>query len=125
MKYRIELTDNQMRVLQKCTEMYFRLLLGQTREVADEISSIGVDFSKDNPDHDAIFSRYIQKRNDVEEIMRVAVSIGLPQLYQKTDDMEIAECIWDAIRYVRGQSRLDGPYHIGPEPSPKIEEIKD
>lgn len=123
-KYRIELTEEQLRVVQKCCEMYFRLLLGQSRDFADEISQIGVDFSSDNPMHKEIFDRYIHRRDCVREVMNAVFRIALPQSYEKTDDMEIAECIWDAIRYVRGQSRWSQPFHIGPEPSPSIEKVE-
>lgn len=124
MRYRIEFTEEQMRVVQKCTEMYFRLLLGQERDFADEISEIGMDLSPENPNHKEIFDRYIQKRNDVQEVMRAVFHIALPQNYSKTDDMEIAECIWDAIRFARGKSRWSSPFHIGPEPTPTIEKIE-
>ena len=45
-------------------------------------------------------------------------------LDKKSEDMMIAECIWDAVRFARGCSRWDRPFHIGPEPVPEIEVIE-
>lgn len=40
MKYRIELTEEQMRVLEDCTESWMRLMMGQVRELADKERAI-------------------------------------------------------------------------------------
>lgn len=40
MKYRIELTEEQMRVLEHCTESWMRLMMGQVRELADKERAI-------------------------------------------------------------------------------------
>ena len=37
MKYKITVTEEQLRVLEKCTEIYMRLMMGQVRELADEL----------------------------------------------------------------------------------------
>jgi len=124
-KYKITLTEEQMRVVQKCLEEYFRLRLGQASDFAEDACSAGVDFSRDNPDHNEIFNRYITKRNNVREMMETVLRIACGSLIRKTDDMEIAECIWDAIRFERGQSRWSQPFRIGPEPVPKIEKVED
>lgn len=124
MKYTIELTEEQMRVTQVALEEYFRLRLGQTFDFADDLTSMGVDLSNDNPKHDRLFDRHIANRDWIEEIMKGVFRAlwgpyGVPK--EKTEDMMIAECIWDLIRFARGQSRWNEPFHIGSEPVPKIE----
>lgn len=67
---------------------------------------------------------YIARRDHLEEVMRAFFRIAFEPtgyLKEKTDDMLIAECIWDAIRCVMGLSRWEQPLHTGSEPVPKIE----
>ena len=124
MKYTIEFTEEQMRVTQNALEEYFRLRMGQVFEFGRDLASIGVDLTPSNPDHENLFGRYIQNADWVEEVMKgifraLYGPYGVPK--EKTEDMMIAECIWDAIRFSRGQSRWNEPFHIGSEPVPKIE----
>ena len=123
MKYQITLTENQVRVTQAALEEYFRLRMGQTFDFANDIASQGVDLSPDNPKHDWLFDMYICNRDWIRGILDGMFKIlwipyGTPS--EKTDDMMIAECIWDAIRFSRGQSRWNEPFKIGTEPVPKI-----
>lgn len=122
MKYLIELTEEQMRVTEKALNMYMRLLMGQDYDFSDEIVEVENDW-KQNKD---LFDRAMMKRDDVRDVMQAVFKIafgstGVPN--HKTIDMEIAECLWDSIRFARGRSRWDSPFHIGPEPCPKIEKV--
>ena len=122
-KYTIELTENQVRVIQNALEEYFRLRMGQDIEFCMNMAMLNADLSPDNPHHELIFDRYIQRRNHMEEVMRAFFRIAFEPtgyLKEKTDDMLIAECIWDAIRCERGLSRWEQPLHTGSEPVPKI-----
>ena len=123
-KYTIELTENQVRVIQNALEEYFRLRMGQDIEFCMNMAMLNADLSPDNPHHELIFDRYIQRRNHMEEVMRAFFRIAFEPtgyLKEKTDDMLIAECIWDAIRCERGLSRWEQPLHTGSEPVPNIE----
>ena len=123
-KYTIELTENQVRVIQNSLEEYFRLRMGQDTEFCTDMAELNADLSPDNPHHELIFDRYIQRRDHMEEVMRAFFRIAFEPtgyLKEKTDDMLIAECIWDSIRCVRGLSRWGQPLSIGSEPVPKIE----
>ncbi len=124
MTYHMELTDEQMRVVEKSLEMYFRLMMGQGSMFSEEMAALNADLSADNPNHDRIFNAYIQRRDHIQEIMRAVFSIAYePTGYmdEKSDDMMIAECIWDAIRVARGESSYGQVLPIGPEPVPRIE----
>lgn len=128
MKYNIELTEKQMRVVMIALEEYFRLRLGQTFDFSTDLASMGIDLSPDNPNHDAVFDRYIARRNHMQELMSAFYKIAYEPtgyLKEKTDDMMVAECIWDAIQFALGLSRWERPFIIGGEPSPKIEQEGD
>ena len=128
MSYKVELTEKQMKVTMVALEEYFRLRMGQTFDFANDLSCMGMDLSPDNQKHDELFEEHIRSRDWIENIMggifRTLWSpCGIPS--QKTDDMMIAECIWDAIRFALGRSRWSEPFQIGDEPSPKIEKVKE
>lgn len=128
MKYRIELTEDQMRVLEHCTESWMRLMMGQVRELADDLAFYDTYKFKDREDFKEIHSRACDKRDVIYEIlssvMRIAFgrSYGVPE--EKSEDCMIAECIWDAVRVARGTSIWPDVLPIGSEPVPKIETIE-
>lgn len=126
-KYTIELTENQVKVIQNALEEYFRLRMGQYTEFCMDMAELSADLSHDNPHHELIFDRYIQRRDHMEEVMRAFFRIAFEPtgyLKEKTDDMLIAECIWDTIRCERGLSNWGSPLHTGSEPVPKIEVLE-
>lgn len=125
MKYRIELTEEQMRVLERCSELFMRLGMGQTWELADMLCEETLKgYDKDKPESKVVFERYITKRNAIRKVLDSAMGIAYDpyhSLETKTEDGMIAECIWDAIRCARGTSSYGTPMQIGSEPIPKIE----
>jgi hypothetical protein len=129
-KYRIELTEQQMRVLENCTNLYMRVLMGQTWDLADLLCERILDrYDKDSPDNKIIFERYITKRYAIIEVLNSVVRIARDTQYgfpaEKSEDGMIAECIWDAIRVARGTSRYGEVLPIGSEPVPKIDAMKE
>lgn len=117
--YTITLTEDQIRVTQNALEEYFRLRMGQQHDFCEDLASIGRNIGPDKA-----FNTFILRRDHMQEIMRAFFKIAfepLGYLKEKTDDMMIAETIWDTIRCARGQSRWDKPLQVGPEPCPKIE----
>ncbi len=122
--YKITLTEEQARVTMIALEEYFRLRMGQDYDFSQDMAGLKIDFSKEKPVQEEVFARYISRRDHLNELMRAYFRIAFePEGYlkEKTEDMMIAECIWDAIRYKRGLSRWDEPFQIGREPSPRIE----
>lgn len=128
-KYRIELTEEQMRVTQNALEEWFRLRLGQDMEFSDGLAFLDYKQPEDEAERDGAFRNRICRRDSIREIMKAVFHIAFSSPYgvpeEKTPDMLISECIWDSIRFARGVSRWGRPYHIGSEPCPKIEVIED
>ena len=125
MTYRIELTAEQMRVLERSTELFMRLGMGQTWDLADMLCEETLKgYDKDKPESKIIFERYIAKNKALREVLGSAMRIAYGPYHSpetKTEDGMIAECIWDAIRCARGTSSYGTPMQIGSEPIPKIE----
>ena len=121
-RYRIELTEEQMRVVEHFIEITMRLFMGQDWMLVEDMCEIGMDLSSKED-----FDRFLTKRYHIREIMRSVFRIaygfyGVPE--EKSEDSMIAECIWDAIKHARGKGRFDKVLPIGSEPVPKIEVIE-
>ena len=126
-KYKITLTEEQMRVTQNALEEWFRLRLGQDMDFSNELAFLDFEQPEDDVERDEVFRERIYHRDAIREIMRAVFHIAFSSPYgvpkEKTPDMQISECLWDSIRFARGLSRWDQPFQIGSEPVPKIEVI--
>lgn len=125
-KYTIELTEKQISIVQNALEEWFRLRMGQEMDFCNDLAGMGVDLNPDNPNHEYLFNAYISRRDHMQEIMKAFFRVAFEPygyLQEKTEDMLIAETIWDSIRVSRGLSRWGEPLVLGHEPCPKIEKV--
>ena len=131
-KYRLDLTEAQLRVVNAALEEFFRLPLNQWGRLAERLAFKGVDL-KDEKTRERSFDRCIAAKDAAQEVFKAAGRIlwqhGTPQ---KDDEQLIAEDIWQVIRhqlYLDSGStdswRVDArePLLLGPEPPAKIERI--
>ena len=133
-KYRLELTEAQLRVVNAALEEFFRLPLNQWGDLADRLAFKSVDLS--NPEtRDRNFDRCITTRDAVRVVFEAARKIlwGY-EMPPKDDQQLIAEDIWQVIRhqlYLDSGStdtwRVDAREAIqwGPEPLPMIKRIEE
>lgn len=121
--YTITLTEDQARVVQITLEEYFRLRMGQDGDFCNDLAQMETDLDPKSPEHERLFNAYLARRDHMRELMKAFFRIAFEPtgyLQEKTQDMLIAETIWDAIRCARGQSRWGKPLVLGGEPCPKI-----
>lgn len=129
-KYKVELTEEQMRVVQNALEEWFRLRLSQDMEFSSNLAFLDYKEPEDEAQRELAFQSRLCRRDAIREVMKAVFRIafqsnGYGVVDEKTPEMLISECLWDSIRYARGLSRWDRPYQIGSEPIPKIEVIDD
>ena len=127
-RYKVELTEEQMRVVQYFLELGFRTLMGQGDMISDELAGIARDLRPDQPDHKQLFDAYLLRRDHIHAIMRAVYNIAFEPngyLSEKPEDIMIAQTIWDAIRSARGEGRMGNVLRQGSEPVPKIEVTED
>ena len=131
-KYRIDLTEAQLRVVNAALEEFFRLPLNQWGDLADRLAFQGVDLG--NPEtRDRNFDQFITTRDAVRVVLEAAGKIlwGY-EIPPKDDQQLIAEDVWRVIRhqlYLDSGStdswRVDArePLLLGPEPPAKIQRM--
>jgi predicted transcriptional regulator len=131
-KYRLEVTQEQLSVINEALEEYFRIRMGQFWDLADNLAVQNVDLSPENPEHEKIFDLFINTRDCIREILETVNRILGLQLRKKTDRMLVAEDIWQVIRHQMWKDRgnkdnwcVDSrePVQWGNEPLPKIENV--
>lgn len=131
-KYRLELSEAQLRVVNAALEEYFRIPLNQWRDLADRMAFKG--FPPENEEkRDEVFDQCIAKRDAVSAVFEAAGKILWGhEIPPKNDQQLIAEDIWQVIRhqlYLDSGSadswRVDArePLLLGPEPPAIIERV--
>ena len=131
-RYKIELTEAQLRVINAALEEFFRIPLNQWCDLANRLAFKGVDLSNEKT-RSQNFNRCIQDRDAVLEIFHAATRIMWgTQIPPKDDQQLIAEDIWQVIRHQlyldsggTDSWRTDAQAAIqwGPEPLPCIEKL--
>ena len=125
MRYKIELTEEQMRITKKALEEFFRLRMGQDFDFIDDMTNMNGMHSSMEP----AFTKMLARRDHLHQLMKAFFAIAFePKGYldKKTDEMLVAEDMWEAIRYAMGQGRYgSSPLYLGPEPFPTVEKVEE
>lgn len=132
-RYEIRVNEEQIAVLQDALESYFRVRMGQFRDLADDVAFSGFDYK----DHEEIeFSTRIARRNAGLELLLEAFRILQPRLTAQTGEMLTAQDMWAVIRHERWKERPDRdklqwttdahePLHLSGEPMIQIRRAED
>ena len=135
MRYTLELSEEQAEIVKIALEEYFRLRMNQWFDFATDISLCGYKYDKSDLDNDRKFDDYINRRNESQELFEKAFRTAQPNYQMKTDEMMIAEDIWQVIRHRLWKDRhgdkddwcVDArePMCMTDEPLPKMEVIEE
>ena len=99
MRYTLDISEEQAAIIKIALEEYFRLRMNQWFDFATNIALFGYEYDKSDPDNDRKFDGYINRRNESQELFEKAFRIAQPNYQMKTDEMMIAEDIWQVIRH--------------------------
>lgn len=139
MKYRIEISEESLRIIGLAVDEYMRLRMGQFEALAEDLAYDGV------PHVEACRGEYIydtalQKRCDsIEKMFEAAYKMAFPPRgYRERQHDSWGTCI-DLVHAIEHQQWLDapedkkeapgttyrshGPVPLGREPYPKIERV--
>ena len=99
MNYTLEITEKQAEIIKIALEEYFRLRMNQWFDFATNIALCGYEYDKSDPDNNRKFNAYINRLNESQELFEKAFRTAQPNYQPKTDEMMIAEDIWQVIRH--------------------------
>ena len=125
----LELNETQARTVLVAVEEWFRLRIGQSYDLANDLAFYDYQHDKNHP-HE--FDLRIQIRDAVDEIIKsiFRVVFGPPGVPREVPpQVHVASDIWSTLRWELSDKK-DGwdrtPFQMGPEPLPKItvEEIE-
>ena len=131
-KYRLTLTENQLRVINAALEEYFRAALGQWDVLANRLAFRGYERK---PDMGTEFDRRIVKRNAAKHTFDAAGEILLSgsdcagnRDLIRTEEEKIASDMWRILRFELQPESFKreiyrDTYHESDEPPIKVEEL--
>lgn len=99
MKYRIEVSEKQLKLIMRALERYFRLNMGQFFDYVDDIAFEGFEYNKSNPDNGRMFNERIDRRNKAQELFDKAFRVACPLPTEKSEDTNRAIDIFTTFRY--------------------------
>ena len=129
-KVRLELNEAQAMVVQVALEEWFRLRMGQSFDLANDLAFMGYKRDEAHPER---FDACITKRNSLEYVIKAMFNIAWPH-YGTPHEVEprthTASDIWSVLRHELWKARTDGtdqwcmaaatPIKLGPEPLPTV-----
>ena len=129
-KVTLELNEAQAGIVQAALEEWFRLRMGQSYDLANDLAFMGFKHDKDHPER---FDAAITKRNSLEYVIKALFNIAWPH-YGTPHEIEprthVASDIWSVLRHELWKVRDDGtdswgvsaatPIQLGPEPLPTV-----
>ena len=123
----IELNEKQARIVLAAVEEWFRLRMGQDRELSDGLAFMGYRNDKEHPER---FNATIRKRDSIRAVMQAVFRIAWPHYGAPTEvdpEVHVASDIWSQLRWELSEkdSIMSTPFQMGPEPMPKITVVKD
>ena len=108
--------------------------MNQWFDFATNIALCGYEYDKSYQDNNRKFNAYINRRNESQELFERAFRTAQPNYQMKTDEMMIAEDIWQVIRHRLWKDRhgdkddwcVDSrePMPMTDEPLPKMERME-
>lgn len=131
-QYRLTLTDKQLSVLQQALDMYYRVGMGQTREVVEHLLPAGLDIDEFCKRRDAVEHHLIRAK--IEAMPDLPTNAYHSIHSEKIDESNRVACdVYKVIRqhlaYERNpeggfQVCFDPIYKQSDEPLPTIEKVK-
>lgn len=103
MKLTIELNKEQMNIIIRALEDYFRLRMGQYTHLSQSLADDTFHFADVDIEHrDREMTAYLHKRDALEAVYRSLITIAYGDYRtQSTDDCRNASDIWSVLRHVQ------------------------
>ena len=97
--FTIEVNSDQAALFKDVLEEYFRLRMNQWFDFSTEVAQNGYVYNKDDPENSKKFNAYIKRRNEAKEAFEAAMAMIRTRNTPQSDNMLIAQDIWQVLRY--------------------------
>ena len=123
----IEMNEKQARIVLAAVEEWFRLRLGQDRELSDGLAFMGYKHDKEFPER---FNEAIRKRDSIRAVVQAMFKIAWPAYgapLEADPEVHIASDIWSQMRWELSEKSdiMSTPFQMGSEPMPKVTVVKE
>lgn len=138
MKYTLEITEKQAKIIKIALEEYFRLRMNQTWDFADDICFEGFNYEDHTPeDFDERIERRDMFRDKFEKLLNTVHPLQFRggKFREQTIEMRRAQDVWQVIRHKLWIDRhgdedswcVDSrkPMCLTGEPLPKMERVRE
>ena len=135
--YTIHVTKRQLRLIQNSLEEYFRLRMGQTFDLSDDLAFQHYEYKRDDPEFDERITRRDDGQILLDNAMKAFAANDINH-WHKTKDVEVAIDMWHVIRHFfweqqpqelkdkYGYTTDAGPVYVfGEEPMIGVEKVSE
>lgn len=118
--YVLEVSESQLKLINRAIEGYFRLLMGQFFDYASEIAKNNDKLNPNDPDYRKNFNSYLDRREAAEEAFGLAYAEAHPCTQNKTPEIQRLIDIWAQIRYQIWKDTPEDQKGVGIDSFPPI-----
>ena len=97
--YVLELSESQLKLVNKAIEGYFRLHMGQFFDYVTEIAEANVVLDRGDPEYNRKIDSLLSRRDSAIEMFKLAYAEAHPSIQSKTPEIQRLIDIWAQIRY--------------------------
>lgn len=123
-KVTLEMTETQARIVLAAVEEWFRLRMGQGRDLTDGLAFMGYKHDEKNRGE---FDERITRRDCLDSLMRAVFDVAFPWklhgISKPLDpEVHIASDIWSQLRWELSTKEewMSTPFQMGAEPMVKV-----
>jgi hypothetical protein len=109
-RYKVILNEKQLRAVMQALELRFRIDFGQDYELSEILATKSIDLSPDNPAHNRLFDIYIERRDNIHNMLKALFEIARPFWAEskRNEQAMICQDVWGVFRH---QLWKDDPNH--------------
>lgn len=124
-KVTMEMTETQARLVLAALEEWFRLRMGQSADLANNLAMLGFDYKEHSREE---FDSRLQRRDSLDAVITAMLKIAFPWRgyvngHEIQPDVHIASDMWSQLRYDLNPVKDEWtrtPFQMGTEPMVKV-----
>lgn len=118
--YILELSESQLKLVNKAIEGYFRLHMGQFFDYVTEIAEVNLALDRCDPEYNRKIDSLLSRRDSAIEMFKLAYAEAHPSIQTKTPEIQRLIDLWAQIRYKLWKDMPDEQKGTGVDSYPPI-----